>query len=206
MSSHASLHANALAMYCNLPPSHGWDKIVGMVAKKRLNCGVFFAYFVLQGLYNIGEADLAYELMTGNDEHSWQTMLNAGATSCLEAWGPDQKWNTSWCHPWGSAPVILTATEIFGLRPASPGWKKVKFHPQLPTGLKSASLRLTTPLGVIDASFVQNGNTADFTIKAPADCVLACRFQRRFSKVTVNGRPVVERNNDSWSLESRFSG
>ena len=34
---------------------------------------------------------LAYDLMT-RDLHSWNSMLEAGATTCMEAWAPDLKW------------------------------------------------------------------------------------------------------------------
>jgi len=206
LSDHTSLHANALAMFCNLPPESGWDRIVTMIGRKRLNCGVFFAYFLLQGLYNIGEADLAYDLMTGEDEHSWQAMLRAGATTCMEVWSPEQKANLSWCHSWGSAPVILAAAEIFGLRPALPGWRKILFRPQLPSGLEHASIRITTPYGPINAQFVQSRNTADFTLTAPPECPVSGRFQRRLTKVRVNGKIVVDRDHTASLEPSRFTG
>ena len=36
-----------------------------------------------------------------------EEMLDEGATTCYEAWGKEQKWNTSLFHPWASAPAIL---------------------------------------------------------------------------------------------------
>ena len=104
-----------------------------------MKCGVYFAFFMLKGLFNYGETDFAWELMTCNDIHSWQTMLNDGATTCMEAWGVEQKWNTSLCHPWASAPVYMAAAEIFGLKPASPGWNKLSFAPKIPAGEHSLS-------------------------------------------------------------------
>ena len=37
-----------------------------------------------------------------------------GATTTYEAWGKDQKWNTSLFHPWATAPLIVFAK---GVRP-----------------------------------------------------------------------------------------
>ena len=36
-----------------------------------------------------------------------KNMINEGATTTFEAWGVDQKWNTSLFHPWAACPVII---------------------------------------------------------------------------------------------------
>ena len=41
------------------------------------------------------------------DDGAWANMLSEGATTCFEAWGKDQKWNTSLFHPWATAPAIF---------------------------------------------------------------------------------------------------
>lgn len=113
-SRHPSIHVNALALYFSMQPEESEEAITELIRKKGLNCGVYMAFFVLKGLANIGEKELAYELITGGGIHSWVNMLREGATTCFEAWGKEQKWNTSLCHPWASAPVILF-TEDLGL-------------------------------------------------------------------------------------------
>ena len=61
-----------------------------------------------------GQYDMVYELLVNEGEHGWVNMLREGATNCFEAWGKDQKWNTSLCHPWASAPIpIFFSTMIF---------------------------------------------------------------------------------------------
>lgn len=113
-SRHSSLHVNALALYFSMQPKESERAIAGLIREKGLNCGVYMAFFVLKGLAGIGERELVYELITGGGIHSWTNMLKEGATTCFEAWGKEQKWNTSLCHPWASAPVILF-TEDLGL-------------------------------------------------------------------------------------------
>ena len=63
------------------------------------------AFFALYGLKMYGETELIEKLMT--DDGAWLNMLSEGATTCYEAWGKDQKWNTSLFHPWASAPAII---------------------------------------------------------------------------------------------------
>lgn len=111
-SGHSSIHVNALALYFSMQPKESEKAIAGLVRKKGLNCGVFMAFFVLKGLANIGEYGLVYELITGRGVHSWANMLREGATSCFEAWGKEQKWNTSLCHSWACAPVIILTEDL----------------------------------------------------------------------------------------------
>ncbi len=56
-----------------------------------------------------------YRLLLNDSDHGWCNMLREGATTCFEAWGKDQKWNTSLCHPWASAPVPVILEEIAGI-------------------------------------------------------------------------------------------
>ena len=50
--------------------------------------------------------------------------------SCFEAWGKDQKWNTSLCHPWASAPVPVILEEIAGIHLSPEGG--CDFAPHIP--------------------------------------------------------------------------
>lgn len=115
--SHASLHANAVAAFYGLVPE-GYEMSVGnFLVEKGMVCGVYMAYFLLRGLCRIGRFEDAWRLMLSDGEHSWAQMLREGATACFEAWGKDQKWNTSFCHPWASAPITLLIEDFCGISP-----------------------------------------------------------------------------------------
>ncbi|MCM1135807.1 MAG: family 78 glycoside hydrolase catalytic domain [Clostridium sp.] len=113
-SSHSSIQTNALALYFSMQPKESEKAIAGLIREKGLCCGVYMAFFVLKGLANIKEYELEYELLTSRGEYSWVNMLEEGATTCFEAWGKEQKWNTSLCHPWACAPIIVL-TEDFDM-------------------------------------------------------------------------------------------
>jgi alpha-L-rhamnosidase len=166
-SSHSALHANALSPMFGLFPPSGVENVTAFLKEKRIVCGVYFAAFLLEGLYRIGEGDFAYELITSKDVHSWYTMLAAGATTCMEAWGPDQKWNTSWCHPWSSCPNYLLPAEMMGLKPSRPGWDEFVFAPMIPDDLAEASVTLTTPKGKVSAKFKQTETTVVYELVVP---------------------------------------
>lgn len=111
-SGHSSIHVNALALFFSMQAKGSEKAFVELIRKKGLCCGVYMAFFVLKGLAGIGERELVYELLTNEGIHSWANMLKEGATTCFEAWGKEQKWNTSLCHPWASAPVIVLTEDL----------------------------------------------------------------------------------------------
>jgi hypothetical protein len=111
-SSHTALHSNVLPLYFGIAPDEAKEDIKELIMKKGLCCGVWFSYFVLKALAKVGAYDELYELITNKTEHSWYNMIKEGATSTFEAWGKDQKWNTSLCHPWASAPIPVLVEDI----------------------------------------------------------------------------------------------
>ncbi|TVY07865.1 Bacterial alpha-L-rhamnosidase [Paenibacillus cremeus] len=148
-SGHASLHANVLPLLFGLAPEEAVESIVELISRKRLSCGVYFAYFVLKALAKAGKYELLYDLISSEDEQSWGNMVREGATTCFEAWGKEQKWNTSLCHPWASAPVPLLIEEIIGLKPSKPGWTEVRLQPQLPKQFHRFELTIQVATGPI---------------------------------------------------------
>ncbi len=152
-SSHHSLHANILPLLFGLTPEGAVDAAVALIREKRLHCGVYTSYFLLKALAKAKEYDLIYDLMTSEDTRSWANMIKEGATTCFEAWGKDQKWNTSLCHPWASAPIPLLIEDIIGLRPAKPGWDEIGFEPHLPDAMPDFTFHMRVRTGRIQVVF-----------------------------------------------------
>ncbi len=131
-SAHCSLHANLYAACFGLTPPGGADAYEKLLLTPGRVCGVFPMYFALRGLGRLGRTDALYRLLTREDEYGWRNMLREGATACFEAWGKDQKWNTSLCHPWASGAVPLIIEELAGLRPDRSAEEGFRFEPHLP--------------------------------------------------------------------------
>lgn len=112
--SHSALHSNALPLYFGIALPEMYDSIKSFIMEKGLSCGVYMAYFVLKGLARINAYDEELKLLINEGEHSWVNMLKEGATTCFEAWGKAQKWNTSLCHPWASTPIIVICEDLNG--------------------------------------------------------------------------------------------
>lgn len=163
-SKHSSLHANAVPLAFGLTAGAKMDAMLELIRAKRLNCGVYIASYVIEACFRNGAPELGYALLTSEDEHSWREMLRHGATACMEAWGPDQKWNTSWCHPWSSSPVYLITEYVFGLRPGAPGWGTIRFAPPHIADLPAAQLTVPHPAGQVS---VRYDPETGYTITAP---------------------------------------
>lgn len=117
VSGHCSLHSNTIPAFFGFYPPEYKKTIGDFLVKKGMSCGVYMSYFLLKALCRMGRLDDAYRLIVNEGEHSWCNMLREGATTCFEAWGKEQKANTSLCHPWASAPISVLAEDILPNRP-----------------------------------------------------------------------------------------
>lgn len=127
-SAHASLHANVLPAYYGFLPEQSREAVGKLLVQKGLCCSVYMSYFMLKALCRLGKYEEAYALIVSDSAHSWRNMLSEGATTCFEAWGKEQKWNTSLCHPWASAPVSVLAEDIL---PHMPQAGRLHYHKEM---------------------------------------------------------------------------
>ena len=106
-SKHPSLHSNTLPLLYSIGINReNKDIIINHIVSKKLTCaGTYMSFFVLYALKKAGRYDLALKLI--KDGGAWLNMISEGATTCYEAWGKDQKWNTSLFHPWSACPAII---------------------------------------------------------------------------------------------------
>lgn len=164
-SSHSAVHSNIYPLYFGFLQEKQIPAVVQMLEKKGLCCGVFVSYFMLRGLAKAGYSDVMYRLLVNETEHGWVNMLREGATTCFEAWGKEQKWNTSLCHPWASAPIPLIIEELAGFHPviAGEGELSYEWKPHIPK-----------ELGQFRLEFVYAGKAYRIIAEADGEPVLIC--------------------------------
>lgn len=105
---HSAIHSNVLPLYFGIKKDDDTfiKNAIGLIEKKKLtSMGVYISYFALSALKKKDECEKAVTLAT--DEKAWLNMIAQGGTSTFEAWGKEQKWNTSLFHPWAVAPLIV---------------------------------------------------------------------------------------------------
>ena len=145
VSAHSALHSNIYPLFFGLCPEESEGRIADFLVEKGLSCGVMTGYFYLKALAAAGRYEDEYRMLVNDSEHGWVNMLREGATACWEAWGKDQKWNTSLCHPWASGPIAVLIEDIAGIRPDPEVERGFRFEPHVPGEL--GSFRLTFPFG-----------------------------------------------------------
>ncbi|MGH7950530.1 MAG: alpha-L-rhamnosidase C-terminal domain-containing protein [Limisphaerales bacterium] len=133
---HASAHANFFPLAFGLVPTSRQTTVVNFLhsriaANDGMPCSVYGAQYLLEALFDAGEADTALDLMTTNGPRSWLNMIHLGSTLTTEAWNFRDKPNMDWNHAWGAAPGNLIARFVLGLRPVTAGFGQILIQPQL---------------------------------------------------------------------------
>lgn len=177
--SHVSAHANFFPLALGLTPP---DKQAALdfIKTRRMACSVYGAQYLLEALFEGGEADHAIGLMKDNsttyDRH-WWNMIAKGSTIAMEAWGNNHKPNQDWNHAWGAVPANIIPRYVLGLQPLTPGFATAQIKPQLGTGdgasgLTRASGVIPTIRGPVEIS-VENA-PVDFrlTLKTPGNMLV----------------------------------
>jgi hypothetical protein len=151
-STHSSLHANMFALAFGLVPDAYRPTVINYIKSKGMACGVYASYYLLEALFDAGEAQYALDLLVSRSDRSWYNMLHVGATMTTEAWDNKYKKNNGWSHAWSSSPAHIIPCKLMGIEPLEPGFGKIRIKPQ-PATLRKASVQMPTIRGDVCVSF-----------------------------------------------------
>ena len=168
---HASLHANMMPLAFGLVPEEHFESVVNYVKSRGMACSVYGAQFLMDGLYNAGEADYALDLLTDTSDRSWYNMIKIGSTITLEAWDNKYKNNLDWNHAWGAVPANVIPRGLWGIKPKTPGFGVATIKPQM-SKLKSSEIEVPTVRGTIKGKYTYNGaRLQTYEIEIPGNMV-----------------------------------
>ena len=167
-SAHHSIQANAAALAFGMVPADKVAAVAKFVAEEGMNCSVYFAHHVLEGLCRAGRVDAAIDYMTSTAANSWMNMIREGHTTCCETWSiasgsgvvggaPDLN------HPWSCAPASIIPRYVLGVKPAAAGWTKAAVKPSF-GGLTFASGKVPTAKGPVEVAYANR----TLTVKIPS--------------------------------------
>ena len=119
-------------------------------------CTVAMAYYLFRALEKT-------ELYTWTDQcwEPWREMVRNGCSTCVE-WEKEPR---SECHAWGALVLWELPSAVLGVRPAAPGYEKIKVQP-ISGYLKNASGVVHTPHGDISVAW----KLADGKLETQIDC------------------------------------
>ena len=114
-----------------------------------VQCTVAMRFYLFRALEKTGL--YAY---TDRCWEAWRNMIKMHCTTCVES----EAYSRSECHAWGALILYELPSITLGVRPAEPGYKKIRIAP-VAGYLKNASGTVKTPVGEIRASWrIEDGN------------------------------------------------
>ena len=160
---HASLHASMFPLAFGMVEAAYIPAVAAYIKSRGMACSVYGAQFLLDALYDAGEAEAALSLLASTAKRSWYNMLRIGSTITTEAWDDIYKPNQDWNHAWGAAAANIITRRLMGVEPLEPGFRRIRIKPQ-PGSLEKASIRVPTIRGSVEVSFCEG--ILDVTIPA----------------------------------------
>jgi len=188
---HASLHSNIFPLAFGMVSDENRQSVIKYIETHEMACSVYGAQFLLDALYNAGDADYALRMLTKTDDRSWYNMLRAGSTITMEAWDNKYKPNQDWNHAWGSAPANTIPMKLMGVEPLIPGYSLVRIKPQIGS-LKWANAVIPTIRGAIHIKVENKRKLYMMQLNIPANmnAELYLPLISSKCKVTDNGKPL----------------
>ena len=199
--SHASIHANALALAFGLVPQGRIGKVADWVESRGMACSVYFSQYLLAALFKTGRDAAALRLLMADDDRSWIGMMKRGATITMEAWNVEVKPNLDWNHAWGAVPLNIVSRYLLGVTPIAPGFKKIAIRPRL-GGLKRVSAVVPTAAGRVVLNVTPS--ELEFTSPSPAEVTFAGetrRFPAGRHRVGTSVVKTVKASSFGWNAE-----
>lgn len=199
---HASLHANMFPLAFGLVDDKNVKSVLKFIRSRGMACSVYGSQFLLDGLYDAGEAEYALKLLSSTKERSWYNMIRSGSTISMEAWDDKYKPNQDWNHAWGAAPANLIPRKLMGIEPLAPGFEKILIKPQ-PGSLKSAEIKHPTIRGDVLINFInQPEKSFHLKIEIPANTTaeVYLPFFSKHQTILMDGYHVSYKREGSFSV------
>jgi hypothetical protein len=108
-----------------------------------------------------------YEKAHGLLDH-WQAMMATDLTT----WPEEPFLARSYCHAWSAAPIYELLAEILGIKPAAPGFAKVRVEPHR-WDLTWAEGSIPTPHGTVRVRWELDGNRFTLAVHGSRDLPIA---------------------------------
>jgi hypothetical protein len=119
-----------------------------MYDSSLVQCSSALQFYVFRAVEKVG----LYNRMFPALLDPWRRML----ADDLTTWAEFEHNPRSDCHGWSACPINEIVTQVFGVKPASYGSKRLRIEPQVEL-LKKAEGKFITPVGEIKLKWEENG-------------------------------------------------
>lgn len=154
-----SQHANILAVLTDaIPAAQQQDMIKRIMTDTSLtHTTYYFGFYLFEALKKVKMGDEFLPMLK-----PWQDMLDRGLTTFAEQNDPTR----SDCHAWSASPNYEFLSLVCGVRPASPGFKKILVEPAL-GALTEVNAKIPHPGGFVSVQLNRSGSSINGEIELP---------------------------------------
>ncbi len=199
--SNNTVTANLLSLSYGMVPDGYADKVFQNIVDKTVNefnghvsTGLVGIQWLMRGLSNNGQADLAYQIATNRDYPSWGFMIEHGATTIWELWNgntADPGMN-SHNHVMLLGDLIVWFYEyLAGIQnaPDSDGFEKIVMRPYPVEGLDYVKASYHSIHGLIKSDWHKSSNNFQWEITIPGNTTATVYIpSTNQANVTENGQ------------------
>lgn len=179
--------ASSLALDAGLGNEKVRSRVISKYSRTgEYDTGIIATEALTRYLFETGEAQLAFDLLTNDNDVSFSHMMKSGATTLWENWDGISSRN----HPMFGAVTCLLFTKLLGIgQPAdSAGFEKVIISPAFVNGLGRASGSIETVNGRISVSFEKSADGKTAAVKAECDGSVSACFEYKGRTVPFSGK------------------
>ena len=146
----------------------------------------FYSHFLHRAL----RQDNKFEVIAENIRTRWSEMLADGESTFRETWQLDPV--TSKCHAWSATPTYDLSTDVLGVSPIEPGFKRLRIAPQI-VNLGWARGKYPTPHGEVSVDWKHKAGRFELNVTVPRGCTaeIVCPLAKGWG--AVDGVPVSQK-------------
>lgn len=162
VSAQYSKGVNALALHLGFFQDEEKKMAARYLAEGELTTSTIFTLDLLKALFENGEGEAAYRILSGEGEKSWGRMIRLGYGTIWEGWQNIE----SHCHAWNAYPVRIMEEYLAGVRCVEPGFKTIALKPYFPEGISWMKASVYTPSGTVKVEW-SLGETKELKVLVP---------------------------------------
>lgn len=155
-----SEHAQVLALLTGWLSPEQQAGCLAALRARRLDaaCTIYFSHYLLEAFSRAGEATAFFDRLS-----FWRELPDKGFCALPEMPDPCR----SDCHGWGAHPLYHSFASIAGIRPAAPGFRRVRIRP-MPGPLEHFGASMVHPDGSIHIAYQKQQQNAEFVVDLPS--------------------------------------
>jgi hypothetical protein len=201
--SHSAAHANFFPLDFGLVPGTNQAAVLDYIhsriaANDAIPTGTYGAEYLLETLFQQGDADTALGLMTTNNSRSWMNMINSGSTLTTEFWNLGETGDMDWNHAWGSVAGNIISRFVLGLRPITAGYGQILIQPQLGQTLSYVQGTVPTIRGPVSIQVTNAPGLFQLLLNIPGNVAATVLLPGTNTTALVDGEIVSGTVSNNW--------